>query len=160
MADDYPGISINPNYAGQYPTASEAREQLEYLTSTLNWTDSQVVAQSKKSVAQDSSQDTYTIYRAYHSFDNVLYGSIRHDSDLEVDSVYNTFLNATHDISPHWRNIPGTDLDWVENDRWDYSIDKGDGWLFGVRGTLWVYWGPWIDTKDINATCTITTNDI
>ena len=56
LADDYPGISINPNYAGKYPTASEAREQLEYLTSTLNWTDAQVVAQPKKSVAQDSSK--------------------------------------------------------------------------------------------------------
>lgn len=119
-----------------------------------------MTAQPSESVTPTSSQSTYEIYRACHSFNHDVYGEIRHDSRLTVDSVYNSFLDATHDIVPHWRNLLGTDLDWVETSRWNYSIDNGSGWLFGVQGVLWIYIGPWESTEPVYVTCTITTDDI
>ena len=119
---NYPGIAFNSDYEGIYPTQSEAEEQLDYLISLPDaLTIQPMMAQLSESVISTSSQSTYKIYRACHSFNHDIYGEIRHDSWLTVDSVYNSFLDATHDISPHWRNIIGTDLDWVETSRWDYS---------------------------------------
>ena len=95
-----------------------------------------MTAQPSESVAAISSQSTYEIYRVCHSLNHDIYEEIRYDSRLTVDSAYNSFLDATHDIVPHWRNLLGIDRDRVETARWDCSINNGSGGLFGVQGIL------------------------
>ena len=80
LAANYLGIAFNSDYEEVYPTKSEAKQQLEYLVSLPDGLITQpMTAQPSESVTPASSQSTYEIYRACHSFNLITTYMERYD---------------------------------------------------------------------------------
>lgn len=113
----------------------------------------QTAAGNSSDPADDPSANE--VLRRCHSYRHWLHGAILHTSTLEVDDS-GTFLNATHDVAPHWHNLPGIHFDWEEVFHWDYALDDGARWLFAIQGILFVHTGLWDFSLPVWATCTVT----
>ncbi len=159
LAKEYPNIEYNP-YASFSPlTEIEARSQLESLTALMNslsqglLTDIEIPPMALPPLSD--SLGTRREYRACLSVRDLFYGDIRHDAYLQVDNQSNTFTRLeSHTVVPHLRNIPLTDLQFVQHSQYDYA-QGGLGWRLGVSGTLYAYVGPWVSTIPFNGACTV-----
>lgn len=159
LAAEFPGTEFNPDAPLIPLTAAEARRQLEMPTALASavsggYTNSEIAVRSLPLVPQTNG--AFKIYGACHSYRHWLYGEIRHDAYLMLDEQFNAFRSLVEPaVRLHRRNLPGTDLVFVQHSQWDHSIDHRSGWLFGVSGSLRIYMGVWGHHEPISATCNV-----